>query len=344
MNIKVFGLDLAKKVFQGCVWLEDGQVQWNRAIKRARLLDTVRQLPPGTLIAMEACCTSHYWGRTFLNMGYRVKLLPAQHVKAMARKQKNDANDALAICEAAFRPKFHAVGVKSIEQQDIKTLRSLRRELVRQRTALANQTRGIAAEYGVIFPKGIHQLQSLLLDALEDAGNELSTCCRSALHMQRKALQRLTDDIDTLTRQLEAQCKQHPRYRALLSIPGFGPIVAAAFLSEVGNGAQFSNGRQVSAWVGLVPSQFGSGGVTHLGSITKRGNRELRTLLIHGARTVCKYAEQRDDPMGYWLHRLIARRGKKKAIVALANKMARVGWRILQGSEPFEANQAFKAA
>lgn len=344
MNIKVIGIDLAKKVFQVCVWLADGQVHRNRKIPRAKLLDTIRQYPPGTLIAMEACGTAHHWGRTFQAMGYQVVLIPAQHVKALARRQKNDANDALAICEAAFRPGVHPVSVKSIAQQDIKTLRSLRRQYVAHRTATVNQARGLAAEYGVIFSKSISKLQTELPDALAEAENGLSPTCRSVLHALNARLRQLNDDIDTVTEQLRQLCRQHPRYRALLSIPGFGPILTAAFLSEVGDGEQFHNGRQVSAWTGLVPRQFSSGGKSSLGSITKHGNRELRTLLIHGARTVSKYIEKRDDAMGRWLRALIARRGKKKAIVALANKLARVAWRIVRGEEKFDVRLAYQAA
>ncbi len=175
MNIKTVGIDLAKNVFQVCVWLEDGTVHSNRKIKRNMLLHVIRQFPEGTLIAMEACASSHHWVRTFESMGYRVALIPAQAVKPFARKQKNDANDALAICEGAHRPGIHLVDVKITEQQDIKALRCGCRRMVEQRAATSNQIRALAGEYGVVFPQGIRQLQRSLPDALGDAENGLST-------------------------------------------------------------------------------------------------------------------------------------------------------------------------
>ena len=342
MNIKVLGIDLAKNVFQLCALLEDGSMGWNRKAPRLKLLDKVRQLPSGTLIAMEACASAHYWGRTFMAMGFQVKLIPAQDVKPFVRCQKNDAHDALAICEAAFRPSIHSVAVKSVEQQDIKALRCVRRRLVEQRTAISNQLRGLAAEYGVIFPQGILKLQQALPEALGDAENGLSHIARDLLYGLHDEIRLLNNEVDTITAQIIQLCKQQPRYKALLSVPGFGPIIAAALLSEVGTGEQFSNGRQLSAWCGLVPSQYSSGGKTRLGSITKHGNRELRTLLIHGARAVIRFAENRKDDMGRWLMQLIERRGKKKAIVALANKLTRIAWCILNRQESFDARLAFK--
>ncbi|WP_407079468.1 IS110 family transposase [Candidatus Regiella insecticola] len=180
-NIKVVGIDLAKSVFQVCVWLDNGSVAWNRKLSRSKLLDAVRQFPKGTLIAMEACATSHYWGRTFNEMGYNVRLLPTQHVKALARHQKNDANDALAICETAFRPGIHFVTVKTIEQLDIKALRSARQLMVEQRTALSNQIRALAEEQGISIPVGINILQQQLPELLEDVENRLSFVLRRLL-------------------------------------------------------------------------------------------------------------------------------------------------------------------
>lgn len=344
MNIKVVGVDLAKNVFQICVWLDDGSVAWNRKVVRSKLLSVIRQFPDGTLIAMEACATAHYWGRTFEAMGYSVKLLPAQHVKPMARRQKNDANDALAICETAFRPKIHAVSIKTVEQQDIKALRCVRRRKVEQRTAIVNQARALAAEYGVSFPRGILELKRALPDALEDAENGLSFVARSLIHGLSDDIKLLNSDIEAISCEIVQLCKQQTRYRALLSIPGVGPIVAAALLSEVGDGAQFSNGRQLSAWCGLVPRQSGSGGKTNLYGITKSGNSELRMLLIHGARAVVYWSTKRSDALGLWLTRLIERRGKKRAIVALANKIARVAWCILSRSMDFDVKLAFRPA
>ena len=341
MNIKVVGIDLAKNVFQVCVLLHDGTIDYNRKVARSKLLHVIRQLPKGTLIAMEACGSCHYWGRTFRNMGYNVKLLPPQHVKPFVGCQKNDANDALAICEAACRPKIHAVVIKTVEQQDIKALRCVRQRLVDQRTAVANQIRAMAAENGVVFSVGINALRKQLPSALEDAKNELSTTMRRLLNSLYNELVSISQDIDSITCEIKSLCEQQPRYKALMSIPGIGPIITASLLSELGTGQQFINGRQFSAWCGLVPRQYSTGGKSTLGTITKNGSRELRTMLIHGARAVIRYVDKRQDSMGQWLKSLIARRGKVKAIVALANKLARIAWSILTGTSDFNMKQAF---
>lgn len=339
-TIRVVGVDIAKSVFQVCVWNVDGSVAWNKKISRSKLLDTIRQFEPGTLIAMEACATSHFWGRTFATMGYYVKLIPAQHVKAFVRSQKNDANDALAICETAFRPGIHFVSVKTTEQQDIKALRNTRQLMVEQRTALANQLRSLLAEYGLIIPVGIQSLQQHLPGLIEDASNELTFTLRRLLYSLREDMQALNERVTGLDKEIAALSSQQTTYRHLLTIPGVGPLIAAAFISEV-DAAQFSSGRELSAWCGLVPRQHSSGGKPKLSSVTKNGNRSLRTLIIHGARAVMRCVKKRDDNMGRWLQKLEARRGFLKTTVALANKLTRVIWRVLTDSIDFNMNKAF---
>ncbi|WP_274006158.1 IS110 family transposase [Vibrio parahaemolyticus] len=344
MNVKVVGIDLAKNVFQVCVLLNDGNIAWNRKITRTKLLHTLRQFPAKTLIAMEACSTSHHWARQFIAMGHTVYLIPAQHVKPFVGRQKNDANDARAICEATFRPSIHPVRVKSLEQQDIKALRSVRSRFVEQRTATANQIRGLCSEYGVSFPVGIRKLREGLSGAIEDGENGLSFVVRRLLRGLYDDLITLDHDIEALTNEITILCKTLPRYQALLSIPGYGPIVAATFMSEIGDGLQFKNGRQLSAWCGLVPRQSSSGGKECLGRISKNGSSELRMMLIHGARAVSRFSAKRDDSLGAWFNALVKRQGKHKAIVALANKLARIGWRILVGKKDFDSSLAFNAA
>jgi transposase len=341
MDIKIVGIDLAKSVFQICVCLVDNSIKSNQKVRRNKLLDKIRQFPKGTLIAMEACGTSHYWGRQFQELGYQVQLIPAQHVKPFVSNQKNDANDALAICEAAFRPNIHRVPVKTIEQQDIKALRCVRSRLVQNRTAIVNQTRSLAGEYGVIFSVGRLKLQASLMDALEDGDNGLSHTLRNLLKTLYDDMCALNERIEQIDRDIKALCQTQPRYDALLSIPGFGPIVTASFMSELGSGHQFKNGRQLSAWCGLVPSQSSSGGKIRLGSITKNGSSELRVLLIHGARAVGRFANKRDDKLGQWFNALALRQGRHKAVVALANKLARIAWKILTGNNSFDVNKAF---
>ena len=272
--------------------------------------------------------------------------MPAQHVKPFVGHQKNDANDARAICEAALRPSVHFVPVKTIGQQDIKALRNVRQRLVEQRTCTANQARAFAAEYGVIFPKQIKKkkLRELLPLALEDAENGLSMVMRRLLREVHDEIRLISDDIETIEKDILELCQQQPRFKALLAIPGVGPIICAALLSELGDGCQFQNGRQLSAWCGLVPRQHSSGGKSNLSGITKNGNKQLRTLILHGARSIVRFADKRDDAMGQWLRALIQRRGKVKAIVALANKLCRIGWHIIRTGEAFDMKQAFQPA
>ena len=339
-TIRVVGIDIAKSVFQVCVWMTDGSVAWNKKVSRQKLLDTVRQFPPSTLIAMEACSTSHFWGRTLQSMGYQVRLIPAQHVKAFVRHQKNDANDALAICETACRPELHFVSVKSTEQQDIKALRSARQLMVEQRTALANQLRSLLAEYGIIIPVGIQRLQQQLPDLIEDASNSITFTLRRLLSALREDMLALNDRITGLGSEITALSAQQTSYCHLLTIPGVGPLIAAAFISEV-NAAEFSSGRDLSAWCGLVPRQHSSGGKQKLSSLTKNGNRSLRTLIIHGARAVMRCVQKRDDSLRRWLKGIESRRGFLKATVALANKLTRIIWRVLTDSVDFNMNKAF---
>lgn len=343
MSIKVVGIDIAKSLFQICVLGTNGQIVSNRKVKREKLLDAVRQLPEATPLAMESCATSHHWGRVFQALGFTVALIPAQHVKPFVGRQKNDANDARAICEAFSRPDIHFVPVKSIEQQDLKAIRCVRKSLVEQRTALANQIRGLSAEYGVVFPLSIKSLRCHLPLVVEDAENELSQVMRDLLKTLYCDLIKVSDEIDEVTRSITILSKSHPRYEAVKKIPGFGPILTAAIISEVGSGKQFQNGRQFSAWCGLVPKQNSTGGKSSLGTLSKNGNRDLRTLFIHGARAVVRCRADRSDPMGAWLRGLIARRGKAKATVALANKLGRVVWRVLSSNCEYDVNRAFKA-
>lgn len=273
-------------------------------------------------------------------MGYQVRLIPAQHVKAFVRHQKNDANDALAICETVCRPELHFVSVKSTEQQDIFALRSARQLMVEQRTALANQLRSLLAEYGVIIPVGIQRLQQQLPDLIEDASNSITFTLRRLLSALREDMLALNDRITGLDSEITALSAQQTSYCHLLTIPGVGPLIAAAFISEV-NIAEFSSGRDLSAWCGLVPRQHSSGGKQKLSSLTKNGNRSLRTLIIHGARAVMRCVQKRDDSLGRWLKGIESRRGFLKATVALANKLTRIIWRVLTDSVDFNMNKAF---
>jgi transposase len=336
-DIKLASLDLAKNKFQLCLTDTDNQVIKNQKIKRARVLDRIRQLPEGTKIAMEACASAHYWARQFQAMGYEVLLIPAQHVKPFVGKQKNDANDARAIAEAACRPQLYLVPVKTIEQQDIKVVRSSRERLVKVRTALVNHLRGHCGEYGVVMPQGIGQFRKRVASVLEDADNGISVTMREILSQGYEEFVELDDKIKALEKQQQQLCQTNEDYGRLLEIPGVGPMNAAAIISEIGDGSQFSSGREYAAFCGLVPRQHSSGEKTIMSGITKNGNRQLRTLLVHSARTLVRYMEKKNDALSRWVKEIAARRGKNKAIVALANKLARVCWAVLFHKTRYQA-------
>jgi len=343
MKIKLIGIDLAKNVFQLCALNQANKVLFNRSIRRARLHSTIARLEP-TTIAMEACSSAHYWGRTFETVGHQVLLVPAQHVTPFVRGGKNDARDALAICEAAQRPGLHLVPIKSIEQQDIQLLHRLRQRQVQHSTALANQIRSLGREYGVIFPAGIKSLIKRLPEVLEDGSNELSPVARYALADQHQCLIDVRKAMLTFHQQIVQLAEHHPAYVNLLVLPGIGPLVAFAYIAAIGNGHQFKCGRQVSAWLGLVPRQYGTGGQIQLKGVTKNGDRYLRTLMIHGARAVIALGLKNRPELAQWVQPIIDRQGFNKAVVALANKLTRIAWVIVTTGEPFDMKQAFKPA
>ena len=340
MKVSIIGIDLAKNVFQVAALNRGGKPIMNRAVRRARLLDVIRQFEP-TVLAMEACGSSHYWGRLFRDMGHDVRLVPPQHVKPFVRINKTDAGDAVAVCEAAQRPNIRFVSIKSIPQQDLRLLNRQRLRLIRLRTGTANQIRGFAREYGVFFPIGYRQLLTDLPAALEDGDNELSVIARNTLWELYQELNGFTEKIQRLQAQLVKLAKLQESFERLQEVPGFGPVVSAAYLGAVADGQQFHNGRQSAAWLGLVPRLNGSGGRTQTLSITKNGDKELRAMLVHGARAVVRWADRRDDRMGKGIQQLKSRRGTNKTVVALANKMARIAWVIVARGERFDMNKAF---
>lgn len=341
MKVKLVGIDLAKSVFQVCVIALSGGELFNKKMSRAKLILWLKDLEP-TTIAMEACATAHYWGRRLQTAGHTVRLIPAQHVKAFCRVHKTDSGDALAIVEAAQRPKIHFVPVKTIGQQDLQVLGRVRTKLVTQRSELICQIRGLASEYGVSFPISRAALMAGLPLALEDAENELTHVARNALSGLFEDVKGLDKRLAQLALDIAELANQNPAYTRLLSVPGYGPVVAPAFIAAIGDGRQFGHGRDVSAWLGVVPKQHGTGGKVAMMRITKNGDRSLRTLMIHGARAVMNWANRRDDAMGRWIMALKARRGAARTIVALANKLARIGWAVLRSDQPFDINKAFR--
>ena len=328
MNIKRVGIDLAKSVFQ--VHGVDGQekVVLRKQLRRAQMLDYFKKLPP-CLIGMEACSSSHYWARELQKLGHTVKLMAPQFVKPYVKTNKNDANDAEAICEAVARPTMRFVAIKTIAQQDIQAVHRIRSELVQQRTAKVNQIRGLLAEYGIVVGRRVDVLQHALPLILEDAENGLSADFRVLLDGLQQDLATLNGRVDDLDKTIKMLASSNTDAKRLQQIPGIGPITATALVCAIGDGKQFKRGRDMAAWLGLTPSQHSSGGKDRLLGISKRGDAYLRTLLIHGARAVLKVAGNKDDPRSRWLQNLCSRRNKNIAAVALANKNARIAWALL---------------
>lgn len=334
-KITTVGLDLAKNVFHTVCCDERGKVVRKRMLKRSQVLPYFANLTE-CLVGMEACASAHYWARELTSLGHEVKPIPPQYVKPYVRGNKNDYNDALAIAEAVSRPEMRFVAVKTKAQQDIQALHRLRERSIQERTALCNQLRGLLAEYGLIFPTGIHVLHRRLPECLEDGENGLSDFFRSLLAQSYQHLQELDGHINFYTQQIKACSRQNEACIRLQTAPGFGPIVASVFHSVVGNGEDYRRGRDVSASLGLVPRQHSSGGKPVLLGISKRGDRYLRSLLVHGARSVVIQAAKKDDRLSCWINKLRAERGYNKATVALANKMARIGWAILAHKSTYQ--------
>ena len=334
MDYKVVGIDLAKTVFQVCALNRAGKVAFNKTVSRSKLAEVVANLPR-TLIAMEACGSANYWARRFCEMGHEIRLVPAQYVKPFVQRNKNDANDALAICEAAQRPKLHPVPIKSVEHLDIQFLHRLRQRHIKNRTASANQARALLRENGIAISKRLDLLLKAIPDILEDGENDLTMLGRQMLaHLQSEVLREKAEvaKLDKLLAQWVAHSEACQR---LIAIPGYGPMVSSALVSAVGNASQFRNGRQLAAWLGLTPRHTGSAGKIVLLGSNKAGNTYLRYLLIHGARTVVNWADRKDDALSRWIQRLVERRGRQKAIVALANKCARMAWVLLARNETY---------
>lgn len=332
MNTSILGIDLAKNYFQVCGLNQANKVQFNRKLTRNRLVVFIQQRDP-VLIAMEACSSSNYWARKFEEMGHTVKLVPAQHVKPFVKGNKDDKNDAVAICEAALRPNMHFAMIKTHTQQDTQMLHRIRQLHVRQTTAIVNQIRAYLAEYGIVIQNQIASLLHALPSIIDDEKNDLTPLARQLISEHYQSLLETRNKSIELKKQIECSTNQNVYCQRLQALPGIGPITASALYAAVGNGNQFSKGRQMSAWLGLTPAHFGTGGKNTNSGTTKRGDHYLRTLLIHGARTVVSWSVRKNkgDPLSCWIQRLIARRGKRKTYVALANKLARAAWRILQG-------------
>lgn len=333
MKITIMGIDLAKAVFQIHGVGERGKVVVRKQLKRSEISSYFANLKP-CLIGMEACGSAHHWARKLQGFGHTVKLMSPQFVKPYVKTNKNDMADAEAICEAVSRPNMRFVSVKTVEQQAILSVHRARAGFVKARTAQANQMRGLLSEFGVVIPKGIYSIMKRVPEILEDGENGLPGTMRNLLERLTENLKEMDRQVDELEKQIQLWHRENEASRRLAEIPGIGPITASAIAATVGNAREFKNGRQLAAWMGLVPRQHSSGGKQNLLGISKRGDTYLRTLLIHGARSVIQYAKNKADESS-WLRKLMARRNKNVAAVALANKNARTIWALLAHDRTF---------
>jgi transposase len=327
-QVTTLGIDIAKNVVFVHGVDAHGHVVVTKRLARPKVLPFVAQLPP-CLIGMEASGGAHYWAREFTKLGHTVKLMPPQFVKPYVQSQKNDPNDAAGICEAVERPRMRSVPVKSVPQQDMQALHRIRERQIKARTALLNQIRGLLAEYGIVIPQRASQVRHKVPYILEDAENGLTATAREWLQTLAEELQALDQRITATDQHIERLFAADEACQRLAQLAGIGPLTATALVAAVGDATDFKNGRQFAAWLGLVPRQHSTGGKTTLLGMTKRGNRYLRTLLIHGARAVLRVVDRKTDPRSRWLQGVKARRGKHCASVAQANKTARIAWALL---------------
>lgn len=341
MEINRVGVDLAKNVFQVHGVDRHGKRVWKRQLKRANWLKVLlEKTATDCEIGMEACSGAHHWARELQGRGYRVRLIPPQFVKPYVKSQKNDATDAEAICEAMSRPGMRFVAVKSVEQQDIQAVHRVRASLIGQRTAKANQIRGLVAEYGLVASKELGPLRRAIPEWLEDAENGLTARFRALLQGLWEELRALDERIAGLNQEIGVIADTHPDAKRLRQLRGVGPLVATALVARFGDASHFNRGRQAAASVGLTPRCHGTGGKNRLMSMTKQGDRYLRSILIQGARAVVSQAGRRDDRLSVWVTELKERSHMNVASVALANKTVRVAWAMLRDGTEYDPELA----
>lgn len=341
MDIKTLGIDIGKNKFHLHGVNTNGKIVLRKQLTRQKLYELMANLNP-CLVGMEACGGAHHLARTFRDLGHDVRLMAIQHVKPYTKAYKNDFNDAAGICEAVSRPHMNFVSIKTVSQQEILAVHNDRARLVEEHTALANEIRGMLLEHGITIPQGIHKIIPLVTELLDPEATEITPLLKSLLTEMLEDFKHKTDFIKKREDQLKALAKTNFQAQQLMTIPGIGVIVATAFIGKVGDVSVFKNGRQLAAWLGLVPQQHSTGGKIQLGRISKRGDRTLRALIVHGARSVLnsiKYKSKEDlsSPM-QWLKNVAERRGRNKSIVAFANKIARFAWALLSSGSNYQEN------
>lgn len=332
------GIDIGKSTFHAVGLDEKGNIVVRKCFSRSQLLLRTANMPP-CLIGMEACCGAHHLGRALAGQGHEVRLTPGQYVRpyVKANKNKNDFIDAEGISEAVQRPRMRFVPLKTDEQLDLQALHRVRERLISQRTALINQIRGFLLDRGLTVPKGRTKLVAALPALLEDAQTNLSARMRDVLNDLKQECADLSEQIQAAEEKIALIAKDSEICRRLLTVPGVGPISSTAILSAIGNGAAFNKGRSFAAWVGLVPRQHSTGGKTKLLGVGKRGNRYLRTLFILGAQSLMQHTNKPKRPYGQWLKQLATRCHRNVVVVALANKLARVAWAVVNKGQVYHA-------
>ena len=328
--IKV-GLDLAKSVFEIHAVNAQEQVVVRRSLRRSQLLNWFAKQPP-CLIGMEACGTANHWARELSTLGHTVRLIPPAYAKPYVRRNKNDAADAAAICEAVSRPSMRFVPIKTVEQQADAVAHKTRQILIKQRTMAMNSLRSLMAEFGIVVPQGPQHIGKLLAILADPEDTSLPAIARTALTPMGEILAVLEQEIAILDKDIKCRARANPIARRLDTIPGFGPILSSAIAAIVTDPRHFASGRDFAASLGLVPRQDGTGGKVKLGPISKRGNGYLRRLLVNGATAVLNGKNARNDP---WRAKMLDSKPKKLAAVALANKMARIAWAVMTRQEDF---------
>lgn len=335
-QVSVLGVDLAKNVFQLHGVDRKGRATLSRRVYREQLLRIIGELPP-CLIGVEASTGAFYWQRQFEKLGHTVKIIAPQYVKPFVRRQKNDSNDAEAICTAIQQPNMRFVPKKTLEQQDIQALHRARQRLVNHRTALISQMRGLLLDRGITIAVSARRVRLLIPKILATISDELTELMREIITSLYAFLLQIDERIHQLDLKITEIFKASVVCQRIAKIRGIGPKTATAMIAAVGNAADFKNGRHLAAWLGLVPRQHSSGERRILMGITKRGSQHLRTLLVHGARAVVRTAVRKTDPLSTWVNELRLRRGYNRATVAVANKNARVIWAVLTSGEPYRA-------
>lgn len=338
-EIKVLGIDTGKNSFHLHGVDAKGHQVFRKHFNREKMLEFMVNLKP-CLVGIEACGGAHYLARQLKEMGHDVRMMAPQFVKSYVKSNKSDKLDAEAICEAVQRPSMRFVPIKSIEQQDLQSLHRIRSLAVAERTALINQTRGLLMEYGIVLPEGASHVRRQLPEIMEETGNGTTVELRELLRELRDELVHMDERIDRYDAKIKAISQQNEYCILLQSIPGIGPLIATALIAAVGDVSVFKNGREMAAWLGLVPRQHSTGGKIQLLGISKRGDSYLRMLLVHGARAALIHASKKNDRLSRWATQLEERRGWNIATVALAAKNVRIAWALLSKGEAFKVSEA----